>query len=63
MWYYDNVSILVPLCEAVITLFVVANFSLATFMDAGVIPKGLSRFPFASFPLSVELMERSQSLQ
>lgn len=40
MWFYENVSILIPLCEAVVTLFVIANFSLATFMDAGVIPKG-----------------------
>ncbi|XP_057372830.1 palmitoyltransferase ZDHHC8-like [Daphnia carinata] len=39
MWFYEKVSILIPLCEAVVTLFVIANFSLATFMDAGVIPK------------------------
>ncbi|KAK4005564.1 hypothetical protein OUZ56_007265 [Daphnia magna] len=39
MWFYENVSIFIPLCEAVVTLFVIANFSLATFMDAGVIPK------------------------
>ena len=39
-WFYVNVSELIPICEAVVTLFVIANFSLATFMDAGVIPKG-----------------------
>lgn len=40
MGLYGHVHILIPLCEAVITLFVIANLSLATFMDAGIIPKG-----------------------
>jgi hypothetical protein len=31
----------VPAVEGVITFFVVINFSLATFMDPGVIPKGM----------------------
>lgn len=30
----------VPACQGVITFFVLANFTLATFMDPGVIPKG-----------------------
>ena len=41
MWFYDKISIFIPLSEAIVTLFVIANFSLATFMDAGVIPKGI----------------------
>ena len=41
MWFYENISMFIPLCEAIVTLFVIANFSLATFMDAGVIPKGI----------------------
>lgn len=31
----------VPACQGVITFFVLANFTLATFMDPGVIPKGM----------------------
>ena len=31
-----------PLLEGVITFFVIMNFSLATFMDPGVIPRGKS---------------------
>lgn len=30
----------VPAYQGVITFFVIANFTLATFMDPGVIPKG-----------------------
>jgi len=30
----------VPAYQGVITLFVIANFTLATFMDPGVIPRG-----------------------
>jgi len=41
-WFYLKVSFLIPLCEGMVTLFVIANFSLATFMDAGVIPKASS---------------------
>ncbi|GAB6026495.1 hypothetical protein CHUAL_012920 [Chamberlinius hualienensis] len=29
----------IPICQGIITLFVLANFTLATFMDPGVIPK------------------------
>ena len=43
-WFYVNISPLIPLCEGMVTFFVVANFSLATFMDAGAIPKGLLRY-------------------
>lgn len=32
----------VPALQGVITFFVLANFTLATFMDPGVIPKGMS---------------------
>ncbi|GIX91103.1 palmitoyltransferase ZDHHC5 [Caerostris extrusa] len=31
--------IAIPICQAIITFFVVVNFSLATFMDPGIIPK------------------------
>ncbi|KFM69766.1 putative palmitoyltransferase ZDHHC8, partial [Stegodyphus mimosarum] len=31
--------IAIPICQALITFFVVVNFSLATFMDPGIIPK------------------------
>lgn len=33
----------VPAYQGVITFFVIANFTLATFMDPGVIPKGKGR--------------------
>ncbi|KAG1667084.1 putative palmitoyltransferase ZDHHC8 [Nymphon striatum] len=32
----------IPIYEAIITLFVLANFSLATFMDPGIIPKAVN---------------------
>jgi hypothetical protein len=35
----------VPLFQGLITLFVVMNFGLATFMDPGVIPRGNFFYP------------------
>lgn len=35
----DQWGYVVPLCQAVLTLYVVANFALATFMNPGIIPK------------------------
>lgn len=35
----------VPVVHGVVTFFVIANFTLATFMDPGVIPKG-TYYPF-----------------
>ncbi|XP_054714519.1 palmitoyltransferase ZDHHC5-like isoform X2 [Uloborus diversus] len=35
----EEYHIAIPICQAIITLFVVVNFSLATFMDPGIIPK------------------------
>lgn len=32
-------NIAIPICQGIITFFVVVNFSLATFMDPGIIPK------------------------
>lgn len=45
---YLRWGIYVPVYQSVVTLFVVLNFSLATFMDPGVIPKGKTHvyFPF-----------------
>jgi len=40
-WYILEKNIwAVPLYQGIITLFVIMNFSLATFMDPGVIPRG-----------------------
>lgn len=40
-WYVLEKNIwAVPLYQGIITLFVIMNFSLATFMDPGVIPRG-----------------------
>jgi hypothetical protein len=40
-WYLQKKGLwVVPLVEGIITFFVVMNFSLATFMDPGVIPRG-----------------------
>jgi palmitoyltransferase len=36
----------VPAYQGVITLFVIANFTLATFMDPGVIPRGVYNLHF-----------------
>lgn len=38
--YYINHHKWVPAYQGLITFFVIANFTLATFMDPGVIPKG-----------------------
>lgn len=38
--YYWPKHPYVPAIQGVLTFFVIANFSLATFMDPGVIPKG-----------------------
>lgn len=40
--YYVPTHPWVPAYQGVITFFVLANFTLATFMDPGVIPKGKS---------------------
>lgn len=40
MSLFSRWGICVPVYQGVVTLFVVLNFSLATFMDPGVIPKG-----------------------
>jgi palmitoyltransferase len=40
-WYVFEKNIwAVPLYQGILTLFVVMNFGLATFMDPGVIPRG-----------------------
>lgn len=39
--YYWPKHPYVPAMQGIITFFVIANFSLATFMDPGVIPKGV----------------------
>lgn len=39
----------IPALQGVITFFVIANFTLATFMDPGVIPKGLYLFIYLFF--------------
>jgi len=39
-YYVSRWGLWVPAVQGVITFFVVINFSLATFMDPGVIPKG-----------------------
>lgn len=40
----------VPAYQGVITFFVLANFTLATFMDPGVIPKGKCQVTVQSSP-------------
>ena len=40
-WYVIERGLwFIPIFQGVITLFVIMNFSLATFMDPGVIPRG-----------------------
>lgn len=39
----------VPIVHGVVTFFVIANFTLATFMDPGVIPKGKLNFSLLKF--------------
>jgi hypothetical protein len=39
-WYVSMYSIWIPIGEGIVTIIVVANFTLATFMDPGIIPKG-----------------------
>jgi len=39
-WYIEKHSIWIPIGEGLLTFIVIANFTLATFMDPGVIPKG-----------------------
>ncbi|XP_067288804.1 palmitoyltransferase ZDHHC8B [Pseudorasbora parva] len=38
-WLAQNVSLVFPPCAGVVFLFVMANFTMATFMDAGVFPR------------------------
>uniref|UniRef100_A0A3B4CTE9 Palmitoyltransferase n=1 Tax=Pygocentrus nattereri TaxID=42514 RepID=A0A3B4CTE9_PYGNA len=38
-WLAENVSLAFPPCVAITFLFVMANFTMATFMDAGVLPR------------------------
>ncbi|CAM4728592.1 unnamed protein product [Leuciscus chuanchicus] len=38
-WLAENVSLIFPPCVGIVFLFVVANFTMATFMDAGVFPR------------------------
>ncbi|XP_043204416.1 palmitoyltransferase ZDHHC8B-like [Amphibalanus amphitrite] len=45
LWLFDKLQtwgFLVPLCQGILTLFVIANFSLATFMNPGIIPSAMS---------------------
>ncbi|XP_065557995.1 palmitoyltransferase ZDHHC8-like isoform X2 [Artemia franciscana] len=37
--YLLKISLAIPVCQGILTLFVLATFSLATFMDPGTIPK------------------------
>lgn len=39
-FYAMQYSVWIPIGEALIAVIVIANFTLATFMDPGVIPKG-----------------------
>lgn len=39
-WLSDYISTLIPIYIAVIFLFTLANFCMATFMDPGVFPRG-----------------------
>jgi len=39
-WYALVYSVWIPIGEALLAIIVIANFTLATFMDPGVIPKG-----------------------
>ena len=41
-WYFEENWWLVLVYQGLVTLFVVMNFSLATFMDPGVIPRAKS---------------------
>ncbi|XP_076876707.1 palmitoyltransferase ZDHHC8B [Brachyhypopomus gauderio] len=38
-WLVENISFALPACVGVTFLFVMANFTMATFMDAGVLPR------------------------
>ncbi|XP_030624003.1 probable palmitoyltransferase ZDHHC8 [Chanos chanos] len=38
-WLAENISLSFPLCIGITFLFVIANFTMATFMDAGVLPR------------------------
>ncbi|KAG1927556.1 palmitoyltransferase ZDHHC8B [Pimephales promelas] len=38
-WLAENVSLIFPPCVGIVFLFVMANFTMATFMDAGVFPR------------------------
>jgi len=40
-WYVIHYSIWIPIGEGIVTIIVIANFTLATFMDPGIIPKGI----------------------
>lgn len=39
-WLAENVSLAFPPCVGIMFLFVLANFTMATFTDAGVLPRG-----------------------
>lgn len=39
-WLAENVSLAFPPCVGITFLFVLANFTMATFTDAGVLPRG-----------------------
>ncbi len=40
-WLTKAISPVVPLYNGIVFLFVLANFSMATFMDPGVFPRGM----------------------
>lgn len=50
-WLTKVISPAVPLYNGLVFLFVLANFSMATFMDPGVYPRGL----YACMSLSVKI--------
>lgn len=41
-YYFIRPHPWVPIIQGIVTFFVLANFTLATFMDPGVIPKGIT---------------------
>lgn len=58
-WLTKVISPAVPLYNGLVFLFVLANFSLATFMDPGVYPRGRSAVPVFNFLRSLRPSQAS----
>jgi len=61
-WYYEVYTIWILVGEGLVALVVIGNFTLATFMDPGVIPKGNPSFPTRNCRVHIAVISKRRIL-